>query len=103
MSYILILRLFVLGLDIHQVDLVINYGVPFPTDYIHRVGRAGRSYKKGIAISLIVPRDIRFLKAVEIYIGYNLKEMEISGKLELDVQPKNEIMVKYLTVILICS
>lgn len=37
------------GIDVHNVDLVINLGVPSPPEvYIHRMGRAGRYGSKGI-------------------------------------------------------
>ncbi|KAK3121982.1 hypothetical protein QOZ80_8BG0663570 [Eleusine coracana subsp. coracana] len=38
------------GLDIPDVDTVINYSYPLTTeDYVHRIGRTGRAGKKGIA------------------------------------------------------
>lgn len=37
------------GIDVHNVDLVINLGVPSPPEvYIHRMGRAGRYGSRGI-------------------------------------------------------
>jgi ATP-dependent RNA helicase DeaD len=46
------------GLDIAQLDLVINYSLHDQSEtYIHRTGRTGRAGKKGRAISLIGPRD----------------------------------------------
>jgi len=41
------------GLDIKDIELVINYDLPFDKEvYTHRIGRTGRSEAKGIAISL---------------------------------------------------
>jgi len=42
------------GLDISDVDMVINYDMPSSSEiYTHRIGRTGRMDKKGLAISLI--------------------------------------------------
>jgi ATP-independent RNA helicase DbpA len=41
------------GLDIKDVDIVINYDVPMKSeDYTHRIGRTGRANKSGLAVSL---------------------------------------------------
>lgn len=39
------------GLDIPDVEVVINYSFPLTTeDYVHRIGRTGRAGKKGVAL-----------------------------------------------------
>ena len=44
------------GLDINNVNLVINYNIPRTVaDYIHRVGRTARNGYEGEAISLLTP------------------------------------------------
>ncbi|SFV60038.1 ATP-dependent 23S rRNA helicase DbpA [hydrothermal vent metagenome] len=41
------------GLDIKDVDIVINYDIPMKSeDYTHRIGRTGRANKSGLAVSL---------------------------------------------------
>ena len=46
------------GLDIKDIELVINYDLPFDQEvYTHRIGRTGRADAKGTAISLYGPRD----------------------------------------------
>ncbi|CAN1354132.1 DEAD-box ATP-dependent RNA helicase 5 [Linum perenne] len=38
------------GLDVPDVEVVINYSFPLTTeDYVHRIGRTGRAGKKGVA------------------------------------------------------
>eukprot|EP00298_Acanthocystis_sp_HF-20_P000112 c10135_g1_i1.p1 GENE.c10135_g1_i1~~c10135_g1_i1.p1 ORF type:complete len:246 (-),score=102.13 c10135_g1_i1:14-751(-) len=54
------------GLDIPNVDLVINYDVPFtPKDYIHRVGRSARAGKNGQAITFLSQFDIEAFQKIE--------------------------------------
>jgi len=46
------------GLDIKNIELVINYDLPFdPEVYTHRIGRTGRADATGKAISLFAPKD----------------------------------------------
>ena len=68
------------GLDIPEVDLVINYDVPRnPDDYIHRVGRTARAGKKGEAITLIGQRDVALFLAIEARIGVKMEAWEEEG------------------------
>ena len=42
------------GIDVDDVDCVINYDVPEENEYyIHRIGRTGRAKRKGIAVSIL--------------------------------------------------
>jgi ATP-dependent RNA helicase DBP3 len=44
------------GLDIPDVEVVINYTFPLTTeDYVHRIGRTGRAGKKGVAHTFFTP------------------------------------------------
>ncbi|KAH6771678.1 P-loop containing nucleoside triphosphate hydrolases superfamily protein [Perilla frutescens var. frutescens] len=59
------------GLDVKDLELVINYDVPnHYEDYVHRVGRTGRAGKKGCAITFISEEDARYapdlVKALEL-------------------------------------
>jgi len=46
------------GLDIKNIDMVINYDLPFDQEvYTHRIGRTGRADATGIAISLFTPKE----------------------------------------------
>jgi ATP-independent RNA helicase DbpA len=46
------------GLDIKDIELVINYDLPFDEEvYTHRIGRTGRASATGIALSLFTPKD----------------------------------------------
>ncbi|KAG8815472.1 ribosomal RNA processing protein [Serendipita sp. 399] len=66
------------GLDIPQVDLVINYGVPQNSkDYIHRVGRTARAGRAGRAITFVTQYDIEFHLRIEEVIGKKMEEWAI--------------------------
>jgi len=46
------------GLDISNVELVINYELPHELEvYVHRIGRTGRAGAKGIAYSLVTLKE----------------------------------------------
>jgi len=54
------------GLDIPNVSHVINYDVPsHAEDYVHRIGRTGRAGRTGVAISISVPSEEKYLAAIE--------------------------------------
>ncbi|KAL8952091.1 MAG: hypothetical protein Q9222_001959 [Ikaeria aurantiellina] len=68
------------GLDIPEVDLVINYDVPRnPDDYIHRVGRTARAGKKGDAVTLVGQRDVQLFLAIEGRVGMKMGAYEEEG------------------------
>ena len=54
------------GLDIPEVDLVVNFDLPkLPSDYVHRVGRTARAGRSGWSLSFASQYDIELLKAIE--------------------------------------
>jgi len=56
------------GIDVQQVELVINYELSRRKEqYVHRIGRAGRFGKKGVAINFITPRDVNAIKEIQDY------------------------------------
>ena len=64
------------GIDVQQVDLVINYELPFKKEnYIHRIGRAGRYGRKGMAINFVSPNDARFIREIQDHYNTQIEEM----------------------------
>lgn len=54
------------GIDIDNIDLVINYDVPHDgEDYVHRIGRTARAEADGTAYTLISPKDQRKWAQIE--------------------------------------
>ena len=54
------------GLDIENLTHVINFSLPREVEsYTHRIGRTGRAGKKGLALSIVAPHEIRTLKRIQ--------------------------------------
>ena len=65
------------GIDVDDVDGVINYDVPDENEYyIHRIGRTGRARKKGIAFTLIgsFPEKAK-LDEIAKFAGFHISPM----------------------------
>jgi len=68
------------GLDIDNLSYVVNFHLPFlAEDYIHRVGRTGRAGKSGTAISLVSPKDEKFLENIEALIERKFQRIIVPG------------------------
>lgn len=68
------------GLDIPNLEVVINFDTPHVTgDFLHRIGRTGRAGKRGLAITLVSPKEEVALKEVERLMGKAIKREEIEG------------------------
>jgi translation initiation factor 4A len=64
------------GIDVQQVSLVVNYDMPLNREnYIHRIGRSARYGRKGTAINLVTPRDMRFLRDIEQFYQTEITQM----------------------------
>lgn len=62
------------GLDIRDVELVINYRLPRDSNiYIHRIGRTGRAGRSGIAISLVSSDEKKYLYTLQKKLKKNLE------------------------------
>ncbi|MBL8684909.1 MAG: DEAD/DEAH box helicase [Myxococcales bacterium] len=61
------------GLDVEGLTHVINYDLPpAPEPYVHRVGRTGRAGREGVAITLVEPREIGYLRSFERAVGQKI-------------------------------
>ena len=58
------------GIDIDNIDLVINYDVPHDgEDYVHRIGRTARAAAEGTAYTFISPKEQRKFLSIERLLG----------------------------------
>ncbi len=66
------------GIDVNNVDAVINYDMPQNSEYyIHRIGRTGRAGKTGLAITLISGNRQ----------GYEFRDMQRAVKVTVQKKP----------------
>jgi len=74
------------GLDIPEVDLVVNHNVPkSPTDYIHRVGRTARAGRSGRAVTLVTPTQVTLVHAIEKETRVKMQELEMDDTRVADI------------------
>lgn len=58
------------GIDIEDIDLVINYDVPNDgEDYVHRIGRTARAASTGTAFTLVGEKEQNKMAAIESLLG----------------------------------
>ncbi len=66
------------GLDIDNVDLVVNFDVPKDTDtYVHRIGRTGRAGSEGTSVSLFLNEEKNMIRRIEVDTGKPIHPMDI--------------------------
>lgn len=66
------------GLDIKEVDIVINYDVPSKEDYyVHRIGRTGRAGKEGASFTLVSSKEMKKIEAIEKYTKKDIRKRTI--------------------------
>jgi len=66
------------GLDIKEVELVINYEVPSKEDYyVHRIGRTGRAGKEGASFTLASAKELRKIEDIEKYTKKSIRKRTI--------------------------
>ena len=78
------------GLDITNLDAVINYGLPNnPETYTHRIGRTGRAGKKGIALNIFTERDHYKLDEIEESLNQSVEILDLENfpESELNISP----------------
>lgn len=87
------------GIDVENVTHVINYDIPQdPESYVHRIGRTGRAGRKGLALTLVTPREMKHLRSIEAMIKQPLTPKELPSIAEVTERQKenwkNQIMAQ---------
>lgn len=68
------------GLDVKDIDLVVNYDMPRSgDDYLHRTGRTGRAGATGLAVSLVGASEWNLMISIERYLKLNFERRSLPG------------------------
>ncbi|MAI22717.1 MAG: DEAD/DEAH box helicase [Crocinitomicaceae bacterium] len=79
------------GIDVPETQWVINASVPRdPHDYIHRIGRTGRAFRKGSALTLFDPAEKFALERIELLTGKPLLDFPETAVLDAFETPRHE-------------
>jgi len=69
------------GIDVSMVSHVINFDVPIIIeDYVHRIGRTGRAFNSGEAITFCNPAEEYYLKKIEKLIRQKINVSDIPAE-----------------------
>ncbi|MCO4844729.1 MAG: DEAD/DEAH box helicase [Sulfurovum sp.] len=83
------------GLDVNDVTHVFNYHIPFDSEsYVHRIGRTGRAGKKGEAITLVSPNELRTIKRIEKDVGTTMASQVIPTRMEVQNNRADALIAK---------
>lgn len=81
------------GLDIDNLDVIINYDVPQnPENYIHRIGRTARAGKIGYAFTLVSRDEIQRFNAIKKVNKTKIAEKKIPSFKEVEYIKNNMIL-----------
>lgn len=74
------------GVDIKSLSHVVNYSLPsHPESYVHRIGRTGRAGEKGMAISLVSPKERHRLRSIQSV---------AKGRIQKQTPPSADVIIK---------
>ena len=81
------------GLDMDDLDLVINYHVALDAEvHVHRIGRTGRAGQQGKAYTLFSGREVHKLRAIEEQQNLVIEEEDLPSETVLEnAYPKPEM------------
>lgn len=67
------------GIDVHHVNIVINFDLPTNREnYLHRIGRGGRYGRKGVAINFVTEREVTTLHSIEEHYHTSIGELPLN-------------------------
>ncbi|MBB6269647.1 ATP-dependent RNA helicase RhlE [Pedobacter cryoconitis] len=79
------------GIDVAEVSHVINFDVPIIIeDYVHRIGRTGRAYAKGDALTFCTEAEKYYIKKIEKLMRQTIPVMELPKEVFVEETPYEE-------------
>ncbi len=79
------------GIDVSEVSHVINFDVPIIIeDYVHRIGRTGRAYNEGTAITLYTEAEKYYIDKIEKLIRQRIPEEKLPEDVFVEETPYEE-------------
>lgn len=79
------------GIDVTKVSHVINFDVPILyEDYVHRIGRTGRAFQDGMAITFANPAEIYHIGKIESLIREKIPVKKLPAQIEIAETSREE-------------
>nr|WP_302180012.1 DEAD/DEAH box helicase [Chryseosolibacter indicus] len=79
------------GIDVTKVSHVINFDVPILyEDYVHRIGRTGRAFQEGTAITFATDAEVYHIRKIEDLIREKIPVKQLPSKIEIAETPFEE-------------
>jgi ATP-dependent RNA helicase RhlE len=79
------------GIDVSEVSHVINFDVPIIIeDYVHRIGRTGRAYAKGDALTFCTAAEEYYIKKIEKLIRQHIPIVPLPAEVFVEETPYEE-------------
>lgn len=83
------------GIDVDEVDLVINYDLPQDEEYyVHRIGRTARAGREGRAFSFVSGREIQKLKTIQRYTKTKIPRKDLPTLKDIEANQTTSMMEK---------
>lgn len=88
------------GIDIANLDLVINYDIPQEEEYyVHRIGRTGRNKNSGRSITFVVGKEMNKIESIERYAKTKIRFDKIPTITEINKVKDEELINKIANIV----
>jgi ATP-dependent RNA helicase RhlE len=81
------------GIDVFEVSHVLNFNIPSHyEDYVHRIGRTGRAFKTGVAVSFMDQSEEYHVRQIEKLIRQKIELTKVPEGVLIEETPKTEFI-----------